>query len=198
VIAAALAPLLRLGMGALTDGLGANPIEKVTHVTGTWTLRLLLASLSVTPARRLLGWRSLLPLRRTLGLLAFGYACLHLLTYVGLDQLFDWPLLLEDALERRYVSAGLAAFLCLVPMAATSTRAMMRRLGRRWKTLHRLGYLAALCGVVHYLWLVKADLRTPLVYAGILALLLGGRLWFYATRRSAPRVDERALPSKAG
>jgi sulfoxide reductase heme-binding subunit YedZ len=170
-----------LAARALTDGLGANPIEEVQHTTGAWSLRLLLLTLAVTPARRLLGWRWIAPLRRTLGLMAFATVTLHALTYVGLDQYFDWGALLEDVRERRYVTAGFAGFLCLLPLAATSTARMMKRLGRRWTKLHRLAYVAAICGVVHYLWLVKADLRAPLVYAGILALLLGYRLWFHAT-----------------
>ena len=132
-----------LAARALTGGLGANPIEEVQHTTGAWSLRLLLLTLAVTPARRLLGWRRIAPLRRTLGL------------------------------------TGFAGFLCLLPLAVTSTARMMKRLGRRWTKLHRLAYVAAVCGVVHYLWLVKADLRPPLVYAGILALLLGYRLWFH-------------------
>ena len=149
------------------------------HATGAWSLRLLLLTLAVTPARRLLGWRRIAPLRRTLGLMAFAMVTLHGLAYVGLDQVFDWDALLEDVRERRYVTAGFAGFLCLLPLAVTSTARMMKRLGRRWTQLHRLAYVAAVCGVVHYLWLVKADLRTPLVYAGILALLLGVRLWIH-------------------
>ncbi len=169
----------------MTDGLGAEPIERVTHVTGGWTLRFLLISLAVTPFRRLFGWRWLAPLRRTFGLIAFSYACLHYATYIGLEHFFDWERILEDVLERRYVTAGFAALLCLVPLAATSTRAMMRRLGRRWKILHRLAYLAGVLGVVHFLWLVKADLLEPLLYAAVLALLLGVRLWLRLKRSPA-------------
>jgi sulfoxide reductase heme-binding subunit YedZ len=171
-----LLPAAWLGFAALNDGLGANPIERITHVTGDWTLRFLLASLAVTPLRRLFGWYWAAPLRRTLGLIAFGYACAHLLTFLVLEHFFEWRLIVEDVIERRYVAAGFAAFLCLVPLAATSTRAMIRRLGRSWARLHRLAYLAALLGVVHFLWLVKADLREPLIYAGVLALLLVVRL----------------------
>ncbi|MDH3211412.1 MAG: sulfoxide reductase heme-binding subunit YedZ [Myxococcales bacterium] len=178
VIGAALVPVVALGARALTGGLGANPIEELEHTTGDWSLRFLLLTLAVTPARRLLGWRWIAPLRRTLGLVAFTYVTLHALTYVGLDQLFDAEALLEDLRKRRYVTAGFAGFLCLLPLAATSTARMMKRLGRRWVKLHRLAYVAAVCGVVHYLWLVKADLRAPLIYAAVLALLLGYRLWF--------------------
>lgn len=176
-IALALVPFAALCIGALTDRLGANPIEQITHTTGDWTLRLLLATLAVTPLRRALRLPWIAPLRRTLGLLAFFYACLHLATYVALDQLFDWSLLLEDVLERRYVTAGFVGFLCMLPLAATSTRASMKRLGRRWVQLHRLVYAAAIAGVVHYLWLVKADYLSPLVHAGVLAALLGYRIW---------------------
>ena len=176
-IAIGVLPAASLVVGALTDGLGAEPIERITHVTGRWTLRFLLVSLAVTPFRRLSGWRWVAPLRRTFGLIAFSYACLHYGTFIVLEHFFDWQLILEDVLERRYVTAGFAALLCLVPLAATSTRAMMRRLGRRWNTLHRLAYLAAILGVVHFLWLVKADHLEPLLYAAALSLLFGARLW---------------------
>jgi sulfoxide reductase heme-binding subunit YedZ len=174
--AAAAIPLLVLIARFFANDLRANPIEEITHVTGEWTLRLLLLSLAVTPARRLFRAPALAPLRRTLGLAAFGYAALHLLIYVGLDQGFAWTYLLEDVSERRFVTAGFAAFLCLLPLALTSTRRAQRRLGRRWQTLHRLVYAAAILGVIHYLWLVKADLLPPLVYAAVLGLLLAMRL----------------------
>ncbi len=191
VIAAALLPLVGLGVGAATDGLGANPIEEITHVTGTWTLRCLLLSLAVTPARRIFGWSWLAPLRRTLGLLSFAYATLHALTYVGLDQFFDWEILIEDVAERRYITVGFAGYLCLLALAATSTARMAKRLGRRWISLHRRVYVAGICGVVHFLWLVKADLSTPLIYAGILALLLGTRLAFRWFRVAGPQQMSR-------
>lgn len=171
-------PAASLIVSARTYGLGANPVEQVTHITGDWALRFLLLSLAVTPLRRLFGWSWIAPLRRTLGLIAFGYACGHYLIYLGLEHFFDWQLIVEDVLERRYVTAGFAAFLCLVPLAATSTRGMIRRLGRRWVSLHRLVYPAALLAVIHFLWLVKSDLREPMLYAAVLSLLLGLRLWF--------------------
>jgi sulfoxide reductase heme-binding subunit YedZ len=170
----------------LGDGLGADPIEVVTHTTGDWTLRLLLLTLSVTPARVVLGWRRLAPFRRTLGLLAFTYACLHFATWLVLDNFFDWSAMLEDVAKRRYITVGFAAFLCLVPLAATSTRAAVRRLGRRWVTLHRLVYVAALGGVVHSWWLVKADILAPASYAAGLAGLLGWRV-LEARRRARRR-----------
>jgi len=176
VVAVALLPLAGLLAEGLLDRLGANPIEEITHTTGTSALRLLLLTLAVTPLRRLLGWSWAAPLRRTLGLLAFLYATLHMLTYVGLDQYFDWAAMLEDVSERRYVTAGALAYACLLPLALTSTRGMMRRLGRRWQSLHRLVYLAAVAAIVHYVWLVKADLAPPLAHGAVLALLLGYRL----------------------
>lgn len=180
------APAARLLLDGLTGQLGANPIETLTHTTGDWAIRLLLASLAVTPLRKVFGWTFLAPHRRTLGLFAFFYACMHLLTYVVLDQFFDWSAIAEDVLERPYITAGFTGFLCLVPLAVTSTRAWMRRLGRRWVALHRLVYAASVAVVIHYLWLTKADLLVPLVHAAILTLLLGVRLWLrYGRRLSA-------------
>lgn len=193
-VGVASAPLGLLGLRAagLAGDLGANPIEEVIHTSGDWALRCLLLCLAVTPARRLLGLPALAPLRRTFGLACFAWACLHVLAYVGLDQLFDWETLAEDLRERRYVFAGLTAFLCLVPLAATSTRAAQRRLGRRWKPLHRLVWIAAGAALVHYVWLVKADLLAPLAHATILAVLVGLRL------RDPRRADARArLPARS-
>jgi sulfoxide reductase heme-binding subunit YedZ len=177
LLALALLPLAGLAYGFARDELGANPVEKVTHVTGDWALRWLLAALAVTPLRRALGWRWLAPHRRSLGLLSFFYALLHLSTYVVLDQGLAFSDMLEDVSKRPYITAGLAAFLCLLPLAITSTRGWMRRLGRHWGTLHRLAYGAALAAVVHFLWLVKADLTEPAAYACVLAILLAARLW---------------------
>ncbi len=176
-VACGLLPLAVLGVTAWRGELGANPIEAVSHTTGDWTLRLLLLTLAVTPLRRLTGWSWLAPQRRTLGLLCFSWACLHLATYVGLDLYFDWEGVFEDVAERPYITVGLAAFLCLVPLAVTSTRGWVRTLGRRWVTLHRLVYAAAVLGVVHFLWQVKADLLEPGIYAGVLGMLLGVRLY---------------------
>jgi sulfoxide reductase heme-binding subunit YedZ len=175
-------PLVGLVVAFLRHSLGANPIEEISHVTGAWTLRFLLASLAITPTRRWLRLPALAPLRRTFGLAAFGYATLHALTYLGLDQAFDWPFLLEDIREHRYVTAGFAAWCCLLPLAATSNRRAMRHLGPRWRKLHRLAYAAAVLGVVHYLWLVKVDLLAPLAYAAVLAVLLAAR--FRGRRRA--------------
>jgi sulfoxide reductase heme-binding subunit YedZ len=181
-----------------TDDLGANPIERITHFTGDWTLRFLLVALAITPLRRLFGWRWAAPLRRTFGLAAFGYSCLHYLTYLGLEHFFEWELIIEDVLERRYVTAGFAALLCMTPLAATSTRAMARRLGKRWKKLHRLAYAAGVLGVVHFIWLVKADLLEPLVYAAVLSVLFGVRIWLRTTRSASGNSREStAHPTKA-
>jgi sulfoxide reductase heme-binding subunit YedZ len=183
---AALLPATALALATLRGTLGANPVETLEHETGEWTLRLLLATLAVTPLRRALGWAWLAKYRRTLGLLAFGYCCLHLSIYALVDLWGAWDTLLEDVLERPYITAGFTGFLLLLPLAITSTRAWLRRLGRRWVVLHRLVYAAAVAGCLHFLWLVKADQREPLVYAGILALLLGARAWPYLRRAVAP------------
>jgi len=173
---ACLVPFALLVHAALTDGLGANPIETVTHSTGEWTLRLLLVSLAMTPLRHLLGHAWPIRLRRMLGLFAFFYACLHFLAWAWLDQQWLPQAILADIVERPYITVGFIAWLLLIPLALTSTRWSMRRLGRRWKRLHRAVYLVAILGIVHFLWLVKADLSEPVVYAVLLALLLLGRV----------------------
>jgi sulfoxide reductase heme-binding subunit YedZ len=195
VVSCGFLPFGALVVGALGDQLGANPVETITHVTGEWALRFLVGTLAVTPLRRIFSWRFLAPYRRSLGLLCFFYALLHFSTYLILDLGLDPSILLEDVLERPYVTAGFTAFVLLVPLAATSTRGMARRLGRHWKTLHRLVYLAGVCAVVHFLWLVKADLREPLVYASVVGLLLALRLgwWLRSSRRRgglAPAPEE--------
>ena len=172
-----LVPLVWLGVDAYEDRLGANPIEAITHSTGTWTLVFLLITLSVTPLRRLTGINALIRLRRMLGLYVFFYACLHVVTYFWLDQFFDWPAIVKDIIKRPFITVGFFAFVLLIPLAVTSTNAMVKRLGgRRWQLLHRLVYVIAIAGVVHYLWLVKKDLTQPLIYAAALSVLLGYRL----------------------
>lgn len=179
LFALCLMPLVRLVFFAFTDRLGANPIEFVLRSLGTWTLTLLLVTLSVTPLRRLTGWNSLIRVRRMLGLFAFFYACLHFLTYAGVDQSFDLSAILADVVKHPYITVGFTCFVLLIPLAATSTNAMQRRLGgRRWQLLHRLIYVIAAGGVVHYLWLVKKDITQPLLYGLVLAVLLGMRLWW--------------------
>jgi methionine sulfoxide reductase heme-binding subunit len=180
---AAAVPLAWIIVGGLRDGLGADPIEALTLRTGWWALTLLVASLAVTPLRRLTGWNRLVAARRPLGLAAFGYATLHVAVYL-VDREFTAAFVVEDVMERPFVTAGLAAFLLLVPLAATSTRGMIRRLGPRWQALHRLVYPAAALAVLHFLWLVKADLREPLIFALVLGALLAVRL---VPRRGRPR-----------
>jgi sulfoxide reductase heme-binding subunit YedZ len=176
VFLAALGPIAWLGWGAWSHALGANPIETITRETGTWTLRFLVLSLAVTPLRRITGWNDAIRFRRMLGLFAFFYGSLHLLTYLWLDQFFDWPAIVKDVYKRPFITAGAAGFLLMLPLALTSTAGMIRRLGgRAWRRLHRLAYLAATAGVVHYWWLVKADIRRPRMYAVLLAILLGYR-----------------------
>ena len=177
VFLAALVPLGAIVAATAAGELGANPVEALLHHFGEWSLRLMLATLAITPLRRLTGWSQAVRLRRMLGLFAFFYAALHLATYVVLDRSLLVEEILEDLTERPYIMVGFAAFVLLVPLAATSTNAMIRRLGgRRWRLLHRLAYAAAAAGVVHFWWLVKADVREPLVHAAILALLLALRL----------------------
>lgn len=183
-----LLPLAALAMKLAGGGLGPNPIAEITHETGQWTLRLLLATLAVSPLRRLLGWPELTGFRRMLGLFAFFYAALHLMTYVWLDQFFDWGEIARDIAKRRFVTAGMLAFALMLPLALTSTRGWIVRLGgKRWQRLHRLVYPAAAAGVIHFWWLVKSDLRQPVLYALILALLLLLRLRFRAWRAAAVR-----------
>ncbi len=170
-------------------GLGANPIEYITHSTGWWTLGFLLLTLTVTPLRRLTGAAWLLRLRRMLGLFAFFYACLHFTTYLWLDQFFDPAGIAKDLVKRPFITIGFAAFLLLIPLAATSTNAMVRRLGaQRWQKLHRLVYVIAVLGVLHFWWLVKKDIREPLVFAAVLAVLLLARLLYARRQRIAPRA----------
>jgi len=195
---AGVAPLAWLGARLAADDLGANPVEEISHFTGAWTLRLLVLCLAVTPLRRLSGWSWLAPQRRSLGLLAFGWACLHVGVYALFDLGLDASVLAEDLGERPYVVAGFAAFVCLLPLAATSTRAAMRRLGRRWKRLHRLVYVAAVAAVVHFLWLVKLDLREPIVYAFVVGGLLGLRGLWWLTDGGTRSIMRGSRPARAG
>ncbi len=183
-----LIPLLALSYRAYSGTLSANPIKDITEETGTWTLRFLVATLAVTPLRRL-GWNGIIRYRRMIGLFAFFYACLHFTTYIWLDQFFDFQGMLADVAKRPFITAGFTAFVMLIPLAVTSTKKMIRRLGgKRWQVLHRLIYVAAVAGVIHYLWLVKADTRRPITYGVIVAFLLGFRVWKYSVkaRRVAP------------
>ncbi len=179
-------PLLWLAAQAVSDGLGANPIEALIRTLGDWSLRMLLVALAVTPLRQATGWGWVGRLRRLLGLMAFAYVGLHVLAYAGLDQVFDWPAIGREIVKRRYIAVGMAALLILSALAATSADGMVRRLGgRRWRNLHRLVYLAAPLGVLHHLMMVKADIRPALLHAAVLAVLLGWRLLRRKPGRSA-------------
>jgi len=172
-------------------GLGANPIEKITHATGDWTLRFLLITLAITPLRKLLRVPWLIRFRRMLGLFAFFYGCLHFLTYIWLDQFFNIHSMLADVAKRRFITVGFTGFVLMLPLAITSTAGWIRRLGgKRWQALHRLIYFSAIAGIIHYLWLVKADTRKPLEYGAVLAILLSYRLLAWAipwlTKRRGP------------
>ncbi|KRA62173.1 sulfoxide reductase heme-binding subunit YedZ [Caulobacter sp. Root656] len=181
---ACLAPLVWLAWRGFSGDLGANPIEALIRQIGVWGLRLLLLGLAITPAARILKKPRLIRFRRTIGLFAFSYICLHLLTYIGVDLFFDWGQLWKDILKRPFITLGMAGFVLLVPLAVTSTNGWVLRLGRAtWQRLHWLIYLIVPLGVAHYYLLVKADHRPPLVYAAILALLLGWRVWDAWQRR---------------
>jgi sulfoxide reductase heme-binding subunit YedZ len=179
-----LLPLTHLTWGFFNDELGANPVEAITHGTGDWTLRFLLISLAVTPLRVMSGLNWLLRVRRMLGLFAFFYAALHFTTYLWLDQFFDWPGIAKDIVKRPFITVGFAAFVLLIPLAATSFNRAIRWLGgRRWLSLHRSVYAIGILSVLHYWWLVKRDISEPLMYAAILAFLLGFRAWMREQER---------------
>jgi len=191
-----LAPFAHLVWGVAYDALGANPVEAVTHSTGWWTLFMLCATLAVTPLRRATGANWLLKLRRMLGLYAFFYAALHFITYIWLDQWFDLTAIAADVLKRPYITVGFTAFLLLVPLAATSTNSMQRRLGRSWQRVHRFIYLIAVFGVLHFWWLVKRDITEPAIFALVLAGLLGVRLYGSLQRRA--RVARPSVATSSG
>ncbi len=198
VFLACLAPLGWLAWRAWNADLTTNPLEYITHFTGDWTLRLIVATLSVTPLRRLLGLSDLVRFRRMIGLFAFFYGCLHFLTYLWLDKLFNLAEIFKDVGKRPFITAGFAAFLCMVPLALTSTRGWIRRLGgRRWQHLHRLIYLTAVAAVVHYYWLVKSDVRLPLLYGTLVGLLLAYRVAAALVARTASRARSRTLVPEA-
>jgi len=186
VFIACLIPFALLLKGVIEGDLGANPLERVTDTTGQWGLRLLLLTLAVAPLRRLTGWAWLQRFRRMLGLFVFFYISLHFMTWVWLDQELAWGNIVADIAKRPYVTVGFSAWLLLLPLAATSTRGMMRRLGGRWQRLHRAIYLIGVLGVLHYIWLVKADLLEPLLYASLLGILLAVR-W-------RPQLLQRFVP----
>jgi len=192
VFLASLTPLYCLAYFALTDNLGANPIEVITHWTGDSTIIFLLITLTVTPLRKISGWNDAIKFRRMLGLFAFFYACLHFTTYIWLDQFFDVRGMVKDIAKRPFITVGFASFVLLIPLALTSTTAMVRRLGKRWQQVHRLVYFAAAGGVIHYWWLVKKDIRWPLTFGVVLALLLAFRA---AVRWSARQPSRLFAPA---
>jgi sulfoxide reductase heme-binding subunit YedZ len=174
---ACLAPLTRLTYKGLTGGLGANPIEFITLSTGTWTLVLILSTLSITPLRRITGLNWLIRLRRPIGLFAFFYGCLHFTTYIWLDKFFDLHDMIKDVAKRPFITAGFFAFLLMIPLASTSTTTAVRKMGgKNWQWLHRLIYITGIAAVVHFWWKVKADHRVPAIYGAILITLLLARL----------------------
>jgi len=180
-----LIPLLRLLWLAFHDDLTANPIEFVERSTGYWALFMLLCTLSLSPIRLLTGRAWQLQYRRMLGLFMFFYACLHVMAYLWLDYAFNWTDIVKDIIKHPYVLVGASAFILTLPLAITSNNAMIRLLRERWKQLHRLVYVIAILGVVHFLWLVKKDLREPMLYATILALLLAVRIYYRISKRKA-------------
>lgn len=196
---ACLIPLGRLAWLGAQGGLGANPIEYITRSTGWWTLSFVMVTLSITPLRRLTNLNWLLRLRRMFGLFAFFYAALHFGIYLWLDQFFDWTEIVKDIAKRPFITVGFTAFVLLLPLAATSTNAMVRRLGaRRWQLLHRLVYAIAILGVIHFWWLVKKDITEPVLFACVLAVLLGTRLvWRLRKARMGGSVSSAVPGSRA-
>lgn len=200
VFSISLLPLGSIVFDAVHNNLGANPIQMLQYRTGDWALRFLLITLTLTPLKILFSMGFQMRFRRMMGLFAFFYASLHLTVYVGLDQSFSWANIMEDVPKSPYILVGLSAFLLLIPLALTSTRRMIQRLGRNWQRLHRLVYIVALLAVAHFFWLVKADLREPAIYAGVLAFLLGVRI-VYARRKAEVRrrkSEDRHQKREAG
>jgi len=198
IFLAALIPLARLGWRALHYGLGANPIEVITHSTGDWTLILILTTLSITPLRRITRQYWLIGVRRMIGLFAFFYGTLHFLTYIWLDKFFDVHEMMKDIAKRRFITVGFSAFVLLIPLALTSTAWSIRRLGgKNWQRLHRLIYLTGILAVVHYTWLVKADLRKPIEYGVVLGILLLYRVGVWFSEKASEKSKPPAIPTPA-
>jgi sulfoxide reductase heme-binding subunit YedZ len=199
IFLAALIPLGLLGWKAFHDGLGANPIEVITHATGDWTLRLILITLGITPLRRISRQYWLIGARRMVGLFAFFYATLHFFTYIWLDKFFDVHEMVKDIAKRPFITVGFSAFVLMIPLALTSTAWSIRRLGgKNWQRLHRLIYVTAILGVVHYLWLVKADHTKPIEYGILLGILLAYRVGVWASERATERRRQAAPPAPVG
>ena len=190
---ASLVPAAYLTSALLNEGLGANPAEALQTQTGIWALRFLVLTLAVTPVRRLTKWNRVIQYRRMLGLFAFFYAFLHLLAYAVLDRYFDFAGVWEDVVKRPFITAGMVAFILMVPLAITSTKGWIRRLGKRWQLLHRLVYLSALAASVHFLWKVKVAIGEPVYYAAILGVLLAFRLLWRFRPTARPRRAEAGV-----
>jgi methionine sulfoxide reductase heme-binding subunit len=198
VFVASLVPLALMARAALTGGLGANPIEEAEIRTGLWTLRFVAFTLAITPLRRALHWNALIRVRRMVGLFAFFYGTIHLSMWVGVDMFFDFGDMAHDLVKHRFIYVGMATWLTFVPLAITSTRGWIRRLGgRRWNRLHQLVYLTAIGGTTHYLWAVKKDTYHPLVYFALFAVLLGWRVVVRLRARAAAPVRSRASSTAA-
>ena len=198
IFLSALIPLGRLVWKAFHDGLGANPIEVVTHTTGDWTLILVLTTLSITPLRRITRQYWLIGVRRMIGLFAFFYGTLHFLTYIWLDKFFDVHEMLKDIAKRPFITVGFSAFVLMIPLALTSTAWSIRRLGgKNWQRLHRLIYLTGILAVVHYTWLVKADRRKPIAYGIVLGIMLLYRVGVWMHEKSSEKRKQPALPVPA-
>ena len=190
-------PFLFLVWRTVRGDLTANPVEFYQHQTGDWTLRFLVFTLCVTPFRKVFNLPELVRFRRMLGLFAFFYVCLHFVTYLGPDQNFDVAGMLKDVVKRPFITVGFAAFLLLIPLAITSTAGWIRRLGgKRWQTLHRAVYAAAVLGVIHYYWLVKSDVRKPVFYGVLVGILLAWRVWSWLAKKRAP-VEARTSPAQS-
>jgi len=178
-----LVPLAMLAYRFYSQGFGANPIETINRYTGDWALRILLMTLAFSPLIRITRWNNIIQYRRMFGLFAFFYVCVHLTSYIVLDQFFDFGAIIDDVFKRNFILAGFSAFILLVPLAITSTNKMVERLQYRWIQLHRLIYIIGILAVLHFWWMVKVDTREPMIYAIILAILLGIRLFFYLKRK---------------
>lgn len=180
-----LIPFAWLATRTLTGRLGINPVEDLELTTGIWALRFLVLTLAVTPVRRLTGWNRLIQYRRMFGLFTFFYACVHFAIYIGIDQFFAWDFIIKDVVKRPFITMGFTAFVLMIPLALTSTKGWIRRLGRKWQLLHRLIYISGVCAAIHYLWKVKVMIGSPVYYAIVIGALLGFRLvWQFRATKS--------------
>lgn len=195
-----LIPLIILSWNGWNNNLSANPISDITKTTGTWTLRFLLLTLAITPLRKITGWNVIVRFRRMTGLFAFFYVCLHFTTYIWLDQFFQIDDIIQDVIKRPFITVGFTSFVLLIPLAVTSTNYMIRKLGgKHWARLHKLVYVAAIGGVIHYLWLVKADTQRPIIYGILLSLLLGFRIWnYWVSRTAGSKPQPQFVRNKSG